>query len=480
VDVETLRSVELFAGLDDAQLDWAARAGERRLLADGEVLFRDGTPADAFYVLIEGELVFSTTDQGGQEWLLTRHVRHREPATGQEIARAETEHDGKPAGAHGFTGELPLLADADYMATAVAVGPTEVVRYTKARFFEMLAHCPQVCTVLLPVLAWRIHASEVAVRRRATLEALGTLAAGLAHELNNPTAAMSRSAAELAELLPRLIADITCLGQVAAPAELRAVTARTETVRGRHVDPMDLLTATDEVADWLELHGIESVFPDDLAELGVQVDELDELAAGLRPEVVRPAVEVLVDALRANAIAAAIVGAGERIAALVTSTRAYSDLDRAPERDGVDVIEGVEATLAMLAPKLASVRVLRDYQPDLPSISARPSELNQVWANLVDNAADAMAEGGELRVTARAVGEDVLVEFRDSGHGIPADAVNRLFQPFFTTKDVGRGTGLGLYLAHEIVERRHGGGISVSSEPGDTRFCVRLPITRPR
>jgi signal transduction histidine kinase len=476
VDVETLRSVDLFAGLDDAQLDWVVRAGERRLLADGAVLFRDGAPADAFYVLVEGELVLSTTDQGGQERLLTRHVRRRAPATGHEIGRAESEHDGKPAGAHGFTGELPLLADADYMATAVAVGPTEVVRFSKPRFFEMLARCPQVCTVLLPVLAWRIHASEAAARRRATLEALGTLAAGLAHELNNPVAAVSRSAAELVDLLPRLIADITCLGQVADPAELRAVTVRAEAVSGRDADPLDVLTAADDVTDWLEDHDIDSVFPDDLVELGVRVDELAELAAVLRPEVVRPAVEVLAGALRANATAAAIVGASERISALVASTRTYSDLDRAAERDEVDVVNGVEATLAMLAPKLASVRVVRDYQPGLPSISARPSELNQVWTNLIDNAADAMAGRGELRITAQAVGEDVLVEFRDSGHGIPADALARLFQPFFTTKDVGRGTGLGLYLSHEIVERRHGGGISVSSEPGDTRFCVRLPV----
>ncbi|MBB5890933.1 ATP-binding protein [Kutzneria kofuensis] len=477
MDVETLRGIALFAALDGEQLAWLAQAGTQHSLADGDVLFRDGERADAFYVLVDGELAFSARDASGREQFLTRHVRRANSVVG----RAETDHDGKPRAAHEFTGELPLLADADYMATAVAVGPTEVLRYAKPQFFEMLVRCPQVCTVLLPVLAWRIHASEVAVRRRATLEALGTLAAGLAHELNNPAAAVSRSASELADLMPQLLRDCSCLGRRAEPEELAAVNATIDGIRNRAplraVDPLDAMDAMDEVTDWLEDRGIDSgSLADDLVECGLRVADLDALAAQLRPDVVGPAVEVVAGSLRGHATVAEVVGASSRISTLIASTKAYSDMDRASERDEVDVVEGIEATLTMLVSKLSGIRVVRDYRDGLPTICGRPSELNQVWTNLVDNAVDAMPGGGTLTITADGVGDDLLVEFRDTGCGVPADALPRLFQPFFTTKDVGRGTGLGLYLSHEIVARRHGGAISVSSEPGDTRFCVRLPV----
>ena len=478
MDVETLRAVDLFAALDVAQLAWLAQAGAELVLADGDVLFRDGSRADAFFVLLEGELAFSTTDHSGREQFLTRHVRHAHAVA--DVGRAETDHDGKPHAAHEFTGELPLLANADYMATAVAVGPTRVLRYAKPEFFEMLVRCPQVCTVLLPVLAWRIHASEVAARRRDTLEALGTLAAGLAHELNNPAAAVARSAAELADLLPQLLQDRSCLGNRALPTELTAVNTAIDDVRARSrlraVDPLDAMDATDAVVDWLLDRDITSSLADDLVECGLRVGDLDALSTQLRPDVTGSAVEVVAGSLRAHATVAEVIGATSRISALIASTKAYSDLDRAAERDEVDVVEGIEATLTMLVAKLAGIRVVRDYRAGLPTISARPSELNQVWTNLVDNAVDAMPSGGTLTITAGGVCDDLLVEFRDTGCGVPPDVVPRIFQPFFTTKDVGRGTGLGLYLSHEIVTRRHGGAISVSSEPGDTRFCVRLPV----
>jgi signal transduction histidine kinase len=479
MDVATLRGITLFAALDGEQLAWLAQAGTQLSLTDGDVLFRDGDRAEAFFVLVDGELAFSTTDHNGREQLLTRHVRRAH--AGDDVGRAETDHDGKPSAAHEFTGELPLLADADYIATAVAVGPTQVLRYAKPEFFEMLVRCPQVCTVLLPVLAWRIHASEVAVRRRDTLEALGTLAAGLAHELNNPAAAVARSASELADLFPQLLRDCSCLGRQAEPEELSAVNTSIDSVRNRAplraVDPLDAMDAMDAITDWLEDRGIDAGrIADDLVECGLRVNDLDELAGQLRPEVIRPAVEVVAGSLRGHATVAEVVGAIGRISALIASTKAYSDLDRAAERDEVDVVEGVEATLTLLVSKLSGIHVVRDYRASLPRISGRPSELNQVWTNLVDNAVDAMPDGGTLTITADGVGDDLLVEFRDTGSGVPPDAMPRLFQPFFTTKDVGRGTGLGLYLSHEIVSRRHGGAISVSSEPGDTRFCVRLPV----
>jgi len=186
------------------------------------------------------------------------------------------------------------------------------------------------------------------------------------------------------------------------------------------------------------------------------------------------AVGSLAQTLRAQALATDVAEAGGRIALLVRDTKSYTNLDRAPERQ-VDVTEGVDATLAMYAARLAEVTVRRSYAPDLPKVTAYPSELNQVWANLIDNAVDAMGGRGTLEIYACREGNCAVVEFRDNGVGIPPDTLDLLFQPFFTTKDIGKGTGLGLHLSHGIVTTRHRGTIAVTSVPGDTRFTVRLP-----
>jgi signal transduction histidine kinase len=203
---------------------------------------------------------------------------------------------------------------------------------------------------------------------------------------------------------------------------------------------------------------------------------LDELAAGLRPGVLVAALAYLAPALRAGTLAGDAAEAAERVVELVRRTSAYTNLDRAPEREA-DLREGLEATLALMAPKLRNVRVLREYG-GLPDFRAFPSELNQVWTNLIDNAVDAMDGEGELTISTRREGDHAVVEFRDSGPGIPADVLPMVFQPFFTTKDLGKGTGLGLHVSMDIVAQRHGGSMEVTSRPGDTRFVVRLPLSQ--
>lgn len=206
-----LSGLEIFEGLTEEQLDWLVSVSEPRVLGDGEVLFRDGEEATGFHVLLAGGLVVTKVVDGREE-VLTRH------STEEESAAAE-EHDGKPSAAHRFTGELPLLTDGSYVATAAASGPTTtVVAYPKPVFFEMLTRCHGVAAVLIPVLAWRIKSSEVQARKRATVEALGTLAAGLAHELNNPAAAVARAAQELAPALERLTRTAYAWGAAASGA----------------------------------------------------------------------------------------------------------------------------------------------------------------------------------------------------------------------------------------------------------------------
>ncbi|GII87748.1 sensor histidine kinase [Sphaerisporangium siamense] len=471
-----LREIELFAELSDEQLGWLAGVGTHQKLADGDVLFHENEPAGHFYVLLGGELLF-TKVFGGQEHVLTKHIAESTPEP------LLVQYDGKRRAAHQFTGELPLLTDSGYIATAISAGGTELMAYDKATFLDMLTRCPEVSRVLLPVLAWRIRTVELEAGRNRMLEGLGTLAAGLAHELNNPTAAMVRAAGELRGTVGELTDAAMRWGRVATASERRLITRVCESLHsgagpGRSMDVLEAAEIADEVMEWLFAHDIDRYqdIGTALVDRGLGIETLDEIAAGVRPEALEPAIGCLGLIVQARTMVEDVAEAGRRIEALVDTTKAYTNLDRAPVRD-VDLWEGLEATLAMLAPRLSGVRVRRHYG-DVPLVTAYPSELNQVWTNLIDNAVDAMEGLGELRISTKVEGHHALVEIMDSGPGIPQGVLSLLFQPFFTTKDTGRGTGLGLHLSRYIVSHRHGGTIDVTSVPGDTRFLVRLPLTR--
>jgi signal transduction histidine kinase len=471
-----LRDIELFRGLDTEQLAWLATAGAPVTLVDGEVLFEDGQQAEYFYVLLAGELLITKTVNGRDE-VVARHSADASAAV-PAVATPGEEPD-KPVAAHQFTGELPMLAGGGYVARGTAVGPTELLAYDQETFLEMIVRCPQVCRVLLPVLAWRIRSYELQAGRRALLGGLGTLAAGLAHELNNPTAAVVRAATDLRASVAELAVSSARWGRLATEEEDAVLAALATRMRARTGprDPFEAVDALDALTDLLAAQGLAGA--DELAAIladhGVEPEDLTEFSGRVRDYVLPAAVGSLAHGLRADALVADVVEASGRIAMLVRDTKAYTNLDRAPER-AVDLTEGLDATLAMHAAKLASIKVCRDYAPDLPPVTAYPSELNQVWANLIDNAADAMDGHGMLRISTWREDRVAVVEIRDDGCGIPPDVVGMLFQPFFTTKDIGKGTGLGLHLSHGIVTIRHRGRIGVTSVPGDTRFTVRLPV----
>lgn len=275
-----LRALEIFEGLTEEQLDWLVSVSEPRVLTDGEVLFRDGEEATGFHVLLSGGLVVTKVVDGREE-VLTRH------STEEESAAAE-DHDGKPSAAHRFTGELPLLTDGSYVATAAASGPaTTVVAYAKPVFFEMLTRCHGVAAVLIPVLAWRIKSSEVQARKRATVEALGTLAAGLAHELNNPAAAVARAAQELAPALDQLTRTAQVWGAAATDAE-RSVFDRLAEELDKAApplvtDPLDQADAEEQIADWAEEAGAEraGLLGSGVSDLGLDLGGLLERLEGV-------------------------------------------------------------------------------------------------------------------------------------------------------------------------------------------------------
>ncbi|MER6482206.1 ATP-binding protein [Streptomyces virginiae] len=469
-----LRGLEVFAGITEEQLDWLVSVSRPQVLSDGEVLFRDGEEATGFHVLLSGGLVVTKVVDGREE-VLTRH------STEEESAAAD-DHDGKPPAAHRFTGELPLLTDGAYVATAAASGPsTTVVAYPKAVFFEMLTRCHGVAAVLIPVLAWRIKSSEVQARKRATVEALGTLAAGLAHELNNPAAAVARAAQELAPALDRLTRTAQDWGAAATPAERAALDRLTAELDALPppvtTDPLAQADAEEEIADWAEGAGAErsGLLGSGVSDLGLELDWLLDRVEGLGKESLACALDHLAALLEIRSLAAELRAAGPRISQLVSATRDYANLDRAPEQR-FPVTEGLENTLVVLRAKLEGISIVRAYEPDLPELTGYPSELNQVWTNLVDNAVEAMEGAGVLTLSVRSEGVCMVVEVTDTGRGIPAEVLPRIFEPFYTTKDVGKGTGLGLHLSYRIVTQRHHGSLTARSRPGETRMVVRLPF----
>ncbi len=452
-----LQGLEIFAAITEEQLDWLVSVSHVRVLADGEVLFHDGDEATCFHVLVSGGLVVTKVVDGREE-VLTRH------STEEETAAAD-EHDGKPTAAHRFTGELPLLTDGSYVATASASGPeTTVVAYPKPVFFEMLTRCNGVAAVLIPVLAWRIKSSEVQARKRATVEALGTLAAGLAHELNNPAAAVARAAQELVPAL-----DKRQLEHLAGELDRLPPPETT--------DPLAQADAEEEITDWAEEAG--AARPELLgagaSDLGLELSWLLERLEGIGEAALPDALDHLAALLEARSLAAELRAAGPRISQLVAATRDYANLDRAPEQRFA-VTDGLENTLVVLRSKLTGITIVRAYDPDLPELTGYPGELNQVWTNLVDNAAEAMEGAGTLTLRCHAEGVCMVVEITDTGRGIPEDVLPRIFEPFYTTKDVGKGTGLGLHLSYRIVTQRHHGSITARSRPGETRMLVRLPL----
>ncbi|WP_248962174.1 sensor histidine kinase [Sphaerisporangium perillae] len=464
---EELRAHPLFDGLTGEQYDWLAEKGRLRELADGEVLFSEGAPARFFVVLLDGELLISKVVDDRDEVL----ARHSTRAGGETRARL----------AHTFTGELCVLAGDAYLATATSVGRGRVALYDRDAFLQMLVRTPQVSEMVIPVLALRAQDMIVSGGRRSTLASLGTLAAGIAHELNNPVSAVTRAIGELDAAVAELEATAETWGRTATEAEREAVRAARHDWLGRPRgsgpgDALGMSMLEEELQDWLEDHGLAdaAALAALLAERGLDAGWLEALTRGMRADHVPAALRYLSESLRVRSCVVDVRDAGTRVSAIVRNTKEYTNLDRAPEAD-VDVREGLESTLAMLRPRLAGVTVVRDYALPLPRVPGYPTELNQVWTNLIDNAAGALGGSGELRISVRGEGSCVLVEVADTGPGIAPEVLARVFEPFFTTKDIGAGTGLGLHLSHRIVTRRHRGSITVRSRPGDTRFHVRLP-----
>jgi signal transduction histidine kinase len=460
VEVEELRRVALFDGLTDEELRSVAESGSERLVRAGEVNGREGEPVEHLYVILSGELRITKQADGG-EVVINVYT----PGT--------------------FFAEVPLLAGTPFLATGRALTDCRLFLIPDAVFRRMLTAYPAFGGKILETMAERVQILQSIATEREKLNSLGTLAAGLAHELNNPASAARRAVGDLRETVTRAKRLAVELGRRLSPAGLEALaTLEAEASRRAasppHLDPFARSEAEDEAASWLEERGIEEAW--DLAPTfvgaGLDAGTLAGFAGGLEDEALAGALGWFGATLNLATLAGEVGESVGRISELVRAMKEYSHMDRASAVE-VDVREGLESTLKVLGHKLkeGSVEVQREYEEGLPKVCGHGGELNQVWTNLVDNALDAMEGRGRLGVRAASDGDGgVVVEISDTGPGIPNEVQDHIFEPFFTTKGVGDGTGLGLDIVRRIVVEGHGGDVRVDSGSGGTRFRVRLPI----
>ena len=462
---EELRTLFLFEDLDEDQLVWLAERGRVVEYPAGAAIHTEGLPASCFLVLLSGELAMSRRVQGG------------------EIELFRSDYRGAYTGA--FNAFLLDRVPQIYPSTARAVRDCRLFELPAADFgtavktwFPMAAH-------LLEGVSTQGQAASATIERHERLVALGSVTAGLTHELNNPVAAVMRAVAALRERLEQMRTELGALargGFDARQLEVLAEMARQALEcrdQGPHLSPLEVSDRGDELADWMEDHGVAHGWElaPTLVAAGVDVGWAKELAEALSPSRFEGGLTYTVGALESQSLLDEITEAAGRISALLTAAKQYTQMDRAPLQS-FDVHDGLDATLTMLGHKLGDgIDVVRDYDRSLPPIPAYPGELNQVWTNLIDNAVDAMDGRGTLTVRTRRVRDDRLaVEIGDTGAGVPDDVRTRIFEPFFTTKAIGKGTGLGLDIAWRIVVGRHNGDIRVESTAGDTRFEVLLPV----
>lgn len=492
-----LHRVPVFANLPEMKLQWMIDQGKEIRLQPGELLRAEGEPANCMFVLLEGS--FRLTQRvGNQDMLLKQH--------------------DTPT----LFGEVPLLMGVPHFwASGWAITACHILELSAETFWQFMGMCPTLAMTILRTTIERVQEVQVLAQHRERLISLGTLAAGLAHELNNPASAASRAARELRQVFPVLQTQTLKLTHKSLTDDQREFLTTLQQkaiVCAQNAPPLDPLTQSDRedrIIEWMDEHNIQNgwQFASTLVSAGLDSDWLDRIFTQLEGQCLHDILLWLDATLTVVGLLHALEQSTERIHQLVEAVQDYSSLDLA-ELQAVNIREGLESTLTILGHKLKrGITVIRDYADDLPVVMSHGHKLEQVWMNIIDNAIDAvmdrfsnnpsnvqsevalhtsplvipqgwqgmMNDSSRLEqqqptiwIHTRCEADQVLVEIADNGIGIPLEVQPHIFEPFFTTKGVGKGTGLGLNTSYKIVEQ-HGGDIRVLSRPGDTYFQVRLP-----
>jgi signal transduction histidine kinase len=460
-----LRTLFLFEKLSDDQLEWLCGHG-RVELAEPGLMYEEGEPATCFFVLLEGTVI------------MLRRVG------GDDIEVTRTSERGVYVGA--FNAYIERAPQVYNNSVRVPV-PSRFFVLDASDFAQMMRDWFPMPVHLLEGIFFGARNTQQIVNQRERLLALGSLSAGLTHELNNPAAAAVRATSALRE---RISGMRHKLGTIGAGRFSKATLATLVELQERAVElvakapslsPMETSDREDALGEWFDDHSISGGW--DLAptfvQAGLDTAWLDHVAATVDEGALDGALRWLGYTVETELLMNEIEDSTTRISTLVGAAKQYSQLGRAPYQV-VDVRELLDSTLMMLGGKIPpGITVVKDYDSSLPQVPAYPAELNQVWTNIIDNAVSAMGDTGTLTVRTMRQNDHAVIEFGDTGPGVPQEIKDRIFEPFFTTKPVGQGTGLGLDISWRIIANKHHGGISVESEPGNTRFRVWLPLTAP-
>jgi signal transduction histidine kinase len=455
VENSELLLVPAFADLPDDQIAWFISQAQEVRYKAGDTYVRQGTPADAMFVILEGQLELHG-EMGGEA--VTFSMK-----------------------AGDVTGTLPFSRMKQFMVNGRAVTDSRVLRFPAALFPDLVQKMPELAKRLVGLMADRIRETTRIEQQRDRLAALGKLSAGLAHELNNPASAAKRATSQLRDILKKIKDASLELGRRDLTSAQKAEIEKLETsFIQRDEPPPDALAVSDleeRVDSLLRSHGQNDLWQlaADLARKNIKPEALESLFAVLDAGTARAALVRIAASVEIANLLNEIESSTSRISDLVRAIKEYTYMDQAPVQN-VDIVKSLETTLTILNHKLKrGVAVQRDYQRIPLLVNSFSSELNQVWTNLIDNSIDAMGGKGELRVRTYRDNGCVVVEIGDNGPGISPEVEPHIFEPFFTTKGVGEGTGLGLDTVQRIV-KKHRGNIQVTSQPGDTRFQVWLPL----
>lgn len=456
---EELRNVAILEGLPDPQIEWFAEHAERVQLASGQRMFERGQPAEFMFIVVDGAIE-GYEEVGGQELLVAT------TCAGQ------------------VTGMLPFSRMTHYPRYTVAIRDSVVLTLEKKNFPEMLVVSEEIGRRLVAVMSDRVRGDVRLEQQQEKMAALGRLSAGLAHELNNPAAAIKRAADgagseldALTDLLSELAANGLSKEHVEVMGRLRGLAASRA---DGTISPLARSDREDALGEWLEERGVADAWnvAGTLMDAGLAIEDFDEFDGAIPGPLQAALVRWLACTLDVGRCFDEIGSSAARISDLIRSVKLYSHMDRSSEHRSIDVRDGIRSTLTLLAARLREkeIKVVLELGERAAHVTGHPGELNQVWTHLTENAIEAVEVGGEIRLRIHEADDHVNVSIIDDGKGIPDDARNRIFEPFFTTKAVGEGAGLGLDIATRIV-RTHRGTIYVDSKPGRTEFKVQLPAT---
>ncbi len=461
-----LRAFSLFDSISDTQLTQCV-VGEPRTLQPGEHLFREGDWMREFFLVVEGTLQVYRLIQG-----------NRTPVSGFVAGQ--------------FGGEVPILSGTPHLANGVATSELKLFVMDEEAFWSLMHVCPGVREKILANMAHRMQELQTMSSQREKLVALGTMSAGLAHEINNPASAAKRAAQTLCTTLDEFGRHAGGMFRNVMFKPSPELSAQPfEELRGRFnpegfdLDPIRQGELEDDLTDWLEELEVEDPWEAAAAYIGggYTREHLEGLADQLKPEYIAPFLRWVSYEVEMRQLAYTLAESSARVSTLVVAMKQYSYMDRDLEKADTDLHDGLHNTLVILKHKFKkkAITVSKEYAADVPPVPAFGAELNQVWTNLLVNALDVLPADGTGRITLRTFLDPtdpnlVTVEVEDNGRGIPPDVLPRIFEPFFTTKGVGKGTGMGLDITHRIVVNNHGGTITVDSEPGRTTFRVCLPV----